>query len=102
MALQMSTIDEKAFNSELGVAGSELLKTALKQQVGRRVYDKQRKEGWAVPLCHSAKVALGPICWVWGVLGSMDHPRHFFLPQVEQAEQIMPYFLKNVTSSSSL
>jgi hypothetical protein len=33
----MSTIDEKAFNSELGVAGSELLKTTLKQQVDRRV-----------------------------------------------------------------
>jgi hypothetical protein len=33
----MPTIDEKAFNSELGVTGSELLKTALKQQVGRRV-----------------------------------------------------------------
>lgn len=50
---QVEDIDEKTFNERLGMAGSELLKSGLKQQV-------------------------------------------------EQAEQILPYFAKSITSSSSL
>lgn len=30
----MTEIDEKTFNSDIGLAGSDLLKQALKQQVG--------------------------------------------------------------------
>ena len=49
----MDIIDEKTFNERLGMAGSELLNSGLKQQV-------------------------------------------------DQAEQILPYFAKSITSSASL